>query len=65
MARSIGVSVEELPANGALLDRIDIDRLVREGKGGAETMRDIIAELRKPGRDPRTDSGTDAFRPGV
>ena len=43
MARSIGVSVAELPANQALLDRIDVEALARQGVGGLETMRDIVA----------------------
>ena len=65
MARSIGAEVAELPANSELLSKIDLDRLAAEGVGGLETMRDIVAELRKPGRDPRTDGNTDAFIPGV
>lgn len=65
MARSIGAEVAELPANSELISRIDLDRLAAEGVGGLETMRDIVAELRKPGRDPRTDGNTDAFIPGV
>ena len=64
MARSIGVSVAELPANQALLDRIDVEALARQGVGGLETMRDIVAELRKPGRDPRADNAA-AFQPAV
>lgn len=65
MARSIGCKTSDLPANQKLLDRIDIERLAEEGVGGLETMRDIIAELRKPGRDPRTDDATEAFVPSV
>lgn len=65
MAKSAGVREADLPGNTALLDRIDIDRLVREGVGGKETITDIIAELRKPGRDPRTDDNSDAFVPAV
>lgn len=65
MAESIGVPVEALPANAELLDRIDVRALAERGVGGYETMCDIVAELRKPGRDPRTDDGLDAFVPGV
>ena len=65
MARKIGVKVEELPANNALLDRFDAETLAAEGLGGKETITDIIAELRKPGRDPRTDTDTEAFTPTV
>ena len=65
MARSIGKDVRELPANGRLLDSIDVKGLAAKGVGGLETMTDIIAELRKPGRDPRTDDDNEAFTPGV
>ena len=65
MAASIGVRPEDLPANDALLDRLDLPSLARQGVGGLETMTDIVAELRKPGRDPRTDDNSDAFVPEV
>ncbi len=65
MAKSIGADVASLPANGDLLDKIDVKELAAKGVGGLETMTDIISELRKPGRDPRTDDDNEAFIPGV
>lgn len=65
IARTMGVKASELPANGTLLDRLDIDTLVDKGLAGRETISDIIAELRKPGRDPRTETDTEAFTPTV
>lgn len=65
MANMLKVSPSDLPANNSLLDRIDIRALAEQGVGGMETMTDIVAELRKPGRDPRTDDNSDAFVPGV
>lgn len=65
MARHLGVKVTDLPGNGPLLDRFDIAGLVSQGIGGKETIADIIAELRKPGRDPRTETDTAAFVPSV
>ena len=65
MAKSIGKDVKELPAKGELLDSIDVKGLATKGIGGLETMTDIIAELKKPGRDPRTDDDNEAFTPGV
>lgn len=65
MANMLKVSPSDLPANDSLLDRIDIKTLAQQGIGGIETMTDIVAELRKPGRDPRTDDNSDAFVPGV
>lgn len=65
MAKSIGKDVVDLPANVSMLDSIDVKGLAAKGIGGLETMTDIIAELRKPGRDPRTDDDNEAFTPGV
>ena len=65
MAKSIGKDVSELPAKAELLDSIDIKTLADKGIGGLETMTDIIVELKKPGRDPRTDDDNEAFTPGV
>lgn len=65
MARSIGARTSDLPANNALLDRISSDALAAQGIAGKETIADIIAELRKPGRDPRLDTAQDDFRPEI
>lgn len=65
MAKSIHREVAELPAKADLLDSIDIKALAAKGAGGIETMTDIITELKKPGRDPRTDDDNYAFTPGV
>ncbi len=65
MAKSLKVKVSDLPANNELLDRLDLRALAKEGVGGIETMTDIVAELRKPGRDPRTDDNSGAFVPEV
>ncbi len=65
MAKSIGATPSELPANSRLLDAIDIRSLAEKGTGGYETMRDIIEELRKPGRDPRQYDAADVFIPAI
>lgn len=65
MAHSIGARTSDLPANTALLDRINPGALAAQGVAGKETIADIIAELRKPGRDPRTDTAQDEFRPEI
>lgn len=65
MARHLNVSTADLPANDKLLDKLDLKALANEGIGGLETMTDIITELRKPGRDPRTDDNTNAFVPEI
>lgn len=65
MARCIGARTSDLPANNALLDRISPDALAAQGIAGKETIADIVAELRKPGRDPRLDTAQDDFRPEI
>lgn len=57
MASDIGCKVAELIQKEELRKRIDIQKYVNE-KVGLPTLRDILAELAKPGRDPR-----DRFEP--
>jgi uncharacterized protein len=52
MAADLGVDVKELVANDALIDRIELERYLSD-EVGRPTLQDIVAELRKPGRDPR------------
>lgn len=65
MARLAGVKVKDLPGNTSILDSIDPAELSAKELGGLETIADIVEELRKPGRDPRTDNAETAFTPGV
>ncbi len=52
MAAGLGKSVDELVGNTLALREIDPARFV-SGDAGLPTVRDILAELEKPGRDPR------------
>ena len=52
MALDLSVSAHELVGNAELCSKIDASRYV-EGDFGLPTINDIIAELRKPGLDPR------------
>lgn len=65
MASSLGAKVADLPANESLLSKIDAGKMAAAGIGGLETIKDIVAELRKPGRDPRVDGDNEAFVAGV
>ncbi|MDE5975275.1 MAG: RNA-binding transcriptional accessory protein [Muribaculaceae bacterium] len=65
MAKVLGVKTGDLPGNKKLLDAVDVKRMAAECKAGEETLRDILAELRKPGRDPRVDNDNEAFVAGV
>jgi len=64
MARDLGVSIRELIGNSSLLDRIDPAGYVTE-EAGLPTIGDILAELAKPGRDPRREFELFTFAPGV
>jgi uncharacterized protein len=57
MASDLGCSVGDLMADPALRRRIELDRYVDEDVG-LPTLRDILDELARPGRDPR-----DRFEP--
>ena len=53
IAADCGVSVKELIDNEGVRSTIKLDRYVDE-KVGLPTLNDIMAELAKPGRDPRS-----------
>lgn len=55
MASDLGVSTKELVGNETLCAKIVPERYV-EGDFGLPTITDIVKELRKPGRDPRSDA---------
>ena len=64
MAADLGVAVQALVGNEALVDRIALDRYV-SGDVGMPTLRDIASELKKPGRDPRAAFEPPAFREDI
>ncbi|MGM0576397.1 MAG: Tex family protein [Myxococcota bacterium] len=64
IARDLGASLDDLVGDPALVDRIDPRRYV-DDEVGEPTLRDILAELRKPGLDPREDFEPPRFREDV
>ncbi len=54
MAASLKVSTGQLVGNAALASRLKADEFV-DGQVGLPTVRDILSELAKPGRDPRSE----------
>ena len=60
MADDLNCAVTELIQNGPMLGKIDIHRYVTS-EIGVPTLKDILAELAKPGRDPRKAFETFAF----
>ncbi|MDR0331923.1 MAG: helix-hairpin-helix domain-containing protein, partial [Dysgonamonadaceae bacterium] len=53
MAKDLKCSVKDLINNKSIIETIDINRY-KTNTTGTETLTDILQELEKPGRDPRT-----------
>jgi uncharacterized protein len=53
MASDLGCSVKDLVSDESVRSRIQLDRYLSE-KTGMPTLKDIMEELAKPGRDPRS-----------
>jgi len=64
IAADVGTSVADLMADESRLESIDLVRYVSDDVG-LPTLRDIVSELRKPGRDPRAAFEAPAFRDDV
>jgi len=64
MAGDLGVQLSELVGNAEIVDKLDLSRYVG-GDVGEPTLRDIAAELKKPGRDPRAEFAPPKFRDDV
>jgi uncharacterized protein len=64
MAREAGCRVADLLRNGELRAKIKLEKYVSE-KVGLPTLKDIISELAKPGRDPRKQFEVFKFAEGV
>jgi len=65
MARDLGADVRELVGNATLVARIDPRRYLGVDGAGEPTLRDILAELARPGRDPREPFAPPRFRDDV
>ena len=61
IAQSLDTSVEEIIRQPELLEKFDRSKL----RAGTYTLGDILAELQKPGRDPRDKFVAPSFREGV
>ncbi|HEX2203291.1 MAG TPA: Tex family protein [Longimicrobium sp.] len=64
IAGDVGIRLESLVGNEEAVSRIEPRRYVGDGVG-LPTLEDILAELRKPGRDPRDAFEAPAFRDDV
>jgi uncharacterized protein len=64
MAADLGATVADLVREDQLRTRIQLDRYVTTDVG-LPTLKDILAELAKPGRDPRQQFEAFSFQEGV
>lgn len=64
MANDVGCTVQELMQQKALREKIDLQRYLSD-EVGMPTLQDIMQELEKPGRDPRTQAETFRFDENV
>lgn len=64
MASDLGLTVDQLIDSPDKINAIDISRYIDDNAGEA-TLKDIIAELLKPGHDPRTSANTIKFDPDI
>jgi uncharacterized protein len=64
MAKDLGVPLKTLVGNDRLAQGIDLKRYISP-EVGEPTLKDILAELQKPGRDPRSEFVAPVFRDDV
>ncbi len=64
MAKDLDCAVPDLMRNDALRKKIDLNKYVTDTIG-LPTLKDIMAELAKPGRDPREQFESFSFADGV
>ncbi len=64
MAVDLGCSLTQLTSDPAMVARIDLKRYVSDSVG-LPTLNDILEELKKPGRDPRSQFQTASFRADI
>jgi protein Tex len=64
IARDLGIELDTLVGDEGAVQRIEPRRYVGDGVG-LPTLEDIVAELRKPGRDPRDAFEAPSFRDDV
>jgi uncharacterized protein len=68
MVKQLGQPVTEVIGNKELLKKVAANDLIQklvDDKFGVVTIKDILAELEKPGRDPRPEFKTATFEDGV
>ena len=65
LLEKLNYSVDDIGKDNLKLDNLDLDEISKELDIGTETLKDIIKELKKPGRDPRSDMPKPILRKNV
>ena len=65
LLKKLNYSVNDIGSSNLKLDNINIEEVSQELTIGPETLKDIIKELGKPGRDPREDMPQPILRKNV
>lgn len=65
LLKKLNYSLDDMGSNKLRLDNLDLKSLSDELDIGLETLKDIIKELKKPGRDPREDMPKPILRKNV
>ena len=65
LLRKLNYSTEDIGSKSLKLDNINLEEISKELDIGMETLKDIIKELKKPGRDPREDMPKPILRKNV
>lgn len=61
----LNYTVNDIGSNNLKLDNLDLEAISDELNIGIETLKDIINELKKPGRDPREDMPKPVLRKNI
>jgi len=64
MAKDVGASIAELISDESKVEALDLTKYLSDDVG-LPTLKDILGELKKPGRDPRAAFEAPAFRDDV
>jgi len=65
LLNKLNYTVNDIGSAGLKLDNLDLEAISKELDIGQETLKDIISELKKPGRDPREDMPKPILRKNV
>ena len=65
LLEKLNYSIDDIGSSNLKLDNINLEEISVELDIGQETLKDIIKELRKPGRDPRDDMPKPMLRKNV